>query len=196
VSGYLIYFDLETGGVEPQHPVIQVAAIAVDGTGAEVAAFNARVAFDESAADPEALRLNHYSKDAWTGAKSPARVAEDFASWLRPFSSVSLVSKRTGRPYSVARLAGYNAVAFDFPRLKAMFGERFMPCEYLVRDVLQRVLFYFDDNPTVKRPENFKLSTVCEYFGIAVDGAHDALVDVRLTAQLHRALVAREVEAA
>jgi DNA polymerase III epsilon subunit-like protein len=196
VSAYLIYFDLETGGVEPHHPVIQIAAIAVDHAGAEVASFEAKVAFDESAADAEALRLNHYTAEAWASAKPPARVVEDFANWLRPYCSVSLISKRTGRPYTVARLAGYNAVAFDFPRLKAMFGDRFLPCEYLVRDVLQRVLFYFDDSPQAKRPENFKLSTVCAFFGISIDGAHDALVDVRLTAKLHQAVRAREGQAA
>ena len=33
-----------------------------------------------------------------------------------------------------------------------------------------------------------ELGTVCEYFGIAVEGQHDALVDVRLTAALARRL--------
>lgn len=185
---FTVYFDLETGGVEPTHPVIQLAAIAVDPTGLETAAFDTKIAFDESTCDPEALRINHYDPAAWRDAAPPAEAIARFAGWLRPFSSVALVSKRTGRPYNVARLAGYNAVSFDLPRLRAMFGRQFFPCEYLVRDVLQRALFWFDEHPDAPKPDNFKLSTVCAYFGIEVDGAHDALVDVRLSAKLSRVL--------
>lgn len=186
---YVVYFDLETGGVELSHPVIQLAAAAFDGD-AEVSAFETKIAFDESSCDPKALEINHYDPAAWKDAPSPAQAVGRFAGWLRPYSSVRLISKRTERPYNVARLSGYNAVSFDLPRLKALFGTQFFPCEYLVRDVLQRALFYFDERPELPKPENFKLSTVCAYFGIAVDGAHDALVDVRLSAKLARRLSA------
>ena len=188
---YVVFFDLETGGVEPQHPVIQLAAVAIDDAGAEKSSFETKLAFDESACDPEALKINHYDRAAWKDALNTAQAVQLFSTWLRPYSSVSLVSKRTGRPYSVARLAGYNAVSFDLPRLRGLFGTAFFPCEYLCRDVLQRALFYFDEHPELPKPENFKLSTVYAYFKISVDGAHDALADARLSAGLSRVLQER-----
>lgn len=176
----IVYFDLETGGTQPQHPTIQLAAIAVDG-GVELASFEQKIAFNEADADPEALRINHYTREAWVDAVSPAVAASRFAAWLRPYSTVERLSK-AGNPYTVARAAGYNAVAFDWPRVRAMFGTQFCPIDYLVRDVLQRVLWYCDLQG--QAPENFKLTTVAAWLGIPTDGAHDALFDTRLCWQV------------
>ncbi len=185
---YTVYFDLETGGVEPQHPTIQLAAVAVeDGTFIEAGSFETKIAFDETKADPEALKINHYEKISWKNAPTALGATVLFSRFIRPFSSVTLISKRTGDPYQVAKLSGYNAVTFDGPRLKAMFAGAFFPCSYQIRDVLQRALFFFDEND-FEPPKDFKLSTVCEYFNIPTDGAHDALTDVRLTIALAKAI--------
>jgi DNA polymerase III epsilon subunit-like protein len=184
---YTVYFDTETGGVEPHRPTIQLAAVAVALNGEEAGSFSQNIAFNEADADPTALALNHYTPQAWSDAVSPGVTISRFSAWLRPYQSVTLISKRTGNPYTVARLAGYNALTFDLPRLKAMFGTQFFPCEYLVRDVLQRALFYFDEHDAPK-PDNFKLATVCQMFGIDTDGAHGALADARMSARLHRAI--------
>lgn len=186
---FTVYFDLETGGVEPHHPTIQLAAVAVDMTMREVGTFERKIAFDEADAEPEALRINHYDREAWKGAPSALSVSTMFATFIRPFSSVTLISKRTRSPYHVAKLSGYNAVTFDLPRLKAMFAGGFFPCSYQVRDVMQRAFFYFDENEH-EPPKDYKLTTMCEYFGIPTDGAHDALTDVRLTIALAKALKA------
>jgi DNA polymerase III epsilon subunit-like protein len=183
---FVVYFDTETGGVLPEQPTIQLAAVAIDQDGDEAGAFEQNIVFNVKDCDPEALKMNHYTAEAWKDAVSPAATAAKFATWLRPFQSVTLTSKRTGKPYNVARLAGYNA-QFDTPRLKAMFGASFFPCEYLVRDVLQRALFFFDETQAPK-PENFKLSTVCKAFGVDTDGAHGALADARMCAKLHQAI--------
>lgn len=179
----LVYFDLETGGVEPKHPTIQLAAVAMDGA-IELGAFEQKIAFNETTADPTALALNHYTRQAWVDAKAPGIAASRFAAWLRPYSEIKKTSK-AGNPYQVARLAGYNAAAFDAPRLRELFGTQFLPADYPVRDVLQRAVFYFDEHPAAQRPINLKLSTICEFFDIAIDGAHDALVDARMCAALH-----------
>lgn len=180
-----IYFDLETGGVEPRHPNIQIAAICIDdSSGEEIANFECKIKFDESAADPEALKINHYTPAAWTGAVPVAEAMQRFVRFAEPHRSIEMISKRTGAPFMVGKLAGYNAVTFDLPRLKSMFGTQFFPFSYLVRDVLQRAMFWFDEHPEVKNPGSLKLTKVCEFFGIPTDGAHDALADVRLTAAL------------
>lgn len=178
----VVYFDLETGGIEPTRPTIELAAVAMDGC-AEVGAFSQHIAFNEADADPTALALNHYSAQAWADAVKPGIAVSRFSAWLRPFQCVTLTSKRTGKPYTVARLAGYNAVKFDEPRLREMFNGQFTPWEYLVRDVLQRALFYFDEHDG-PRPENMKLTTVAAHFGLSTDGAHGALADARMCAKL------------
>ena len=178
-----VYFDTETGGIEPHHPTIQLAAVAMDGA-IELGSFEQKIAFDEAKADPAALAMNHYDRQAWVDAKSPAVTASRFAAWLRPFSVIPKTSK-AGNTYHVARLAGYNAATFDAPRLREMFGAQFLPAEYPVRDVLQRVVFHFDEAPIGARPINMKLGTVCAFFEIDTTGAHDALTDARLCAALH-----------
>lgn len=186
MSQHCVYFDTETGGVEPHHPTISLAAAVVDTDFREVATFDQRIRFDVATCDPEALKINHYTPEAWRDAITPA--AAKFARFIEPYRSVRMVSKRTGRPYHVAALAGYNAMTFDLPRLKGMFGDLFFPCSFFVRDVLQRALFYFDERPELVRPEDFKLTTVAAYFGIDTAGAHDAFTDVRLTIAVHKAL--------
>lgn len=185
---YIVYFDVETGGVEPHHPTIQLAAIAVDEGGAETSSFEQLIEFEEAACDPAALAMNHYDRDKWSLAVTPIVCARKFAAWLQPFQSVLMTSKRTGAPYTVAQLAGYNALTFDLSRVKALFGKSFFPCSYQVLDVLQRVHFWFVEHPDESRPENLKLSTVAAWLGIDTSGAHEALTDVRLCAEVWRRL--------
>lgn len=187
-----VYFDFETGGVLETQPSIQLAAIVVDdATGNEIDSFERKIKFDPEACDPKALEINHYTAEAWKDAKLPSRVASEFANFLHPHLCIEMISKRTGAPYYVAKGAGYNSLTFDWPRLKALFAPSFLPVSYHVRDVLQRAMWWFDEHGDQPRPKDLKLGTVCEYFGIAIDGAHDALVDVRLTAALARRLAER-----
>jgi DNA polymerase III epsilon subunit-like protein len=183
-----IYFDLETGGVKDE-PVIQIAAIAVEGLcGSELDCFEQNVQFDESLCDPEALKVNHYRAVDWSDAISLQDVVRKFAEWARPYCSIEMVSKRTGSTYMVGRLAGYNALTFDMPRLKAMFGERFFPFSYHVRDALQLAMWHFDAHEELPKPKSLKLVEVCEFLGVPVVDAHDAFGDVRMTIQLVRKL--------
>lgn len=185
---YTIFADIETDGLHEDCQVIQLAAIAVDDSFAEVASFERKVAFDEFAADAEALKVNHFTREAWSDAPSPRQVVQEFNRWMEPYRSIQMVSKKSGKPYSVAKLAGHNFSTFDLPRLRRMYGESFFLCSYHAKDTLQRALWFFDENPQLNRPKSLKLSVLAEYFGIAVDGAHDALVDVRLSAAVAKAM--------
>jgi DNA polymerase III epsilon subunit-like protein len=183
----MVFFDFETGGVHDHQPNIQLAAIAVDSEFHELASFEEKIQFNEAAADPQALQINHYDRAKWTAAKPPAEVARLFAQWLRPFSCVEKISK-AGKPYSVARLAGHNAAVFDGPRLRRMFQEAqlFCPVELHVRDTLQRALWFSDERGI--EPKSFRLAELCKHFGIPGDGAHDALEDVRLAIAIAQAM--------
>lgn len=194
MTGRAVYFDLETGGVEPHHPDIQIAAIAVDESAearwAELETFEAKLEFDISSADPAALELNHYTAEAWARAEAPVRVISRFTDFLDRHKTLTMVSQRTGRPYQVAKLVAHNGASFDGPRLQRLFRRhgRFLPADPRVRCTCQRALWWFDERPDQTRPENFKLATLCRYFGIPVEESHEALADVRLTIALARAL--------
>lgn len=189
-----IYFDFETGGLLIEQPCIQLAAICVDDdSGQEIDRFERKIKFDPALCDPKALQINGYTAEIWKDAKDPARVVAEFSNFIHPHLCIEMKSARTGNPYSVAKASGYNALTFDWPRLQRLYGKAFLPVSYHVRDVLQRAMFWFDENPHAGRPKDLKLSTVCAFFGIATDGAHDALADVRMTAALARRLRSSEV---
>lgn len=196
----LVVFDCETSGLDPQkHAIIQIAAVAVDEQFRELEAFERKILFLVENAEPEALKLNSYDAAIWEReALAPARVAAEFASFLGRHATVELISKRSGRPYQVARLAGHNAASFDGEFLKAWYRRlgAFLPAEYLIRDTLQLALWRF--HGAVEKPASFKLADLCAYFGIELGAdAHDALADVRATAQLAARLTnARADEAA
>lgn len=183
-----VYFDYETGGIEPHHPNISLAAVAMR-DGIEIDSLHFRIQFDESLAQPEALAINHYDKALWEAEAISEQVAtKRFADFLSRYKSLTLTSARTGRPYNVARLAGYNSASFDGPRANAMFDRHgmFPPFRRPTLDVLQLVLQHFDANGISL--VNNKLSTVAEFFGIPTDNAHDALADCRMTAAIHQKL--------
>jgi DNA polymerase III epsilon subunit-like protein len=184
MSGYIVFFDFETGGIEPSKPEIQLAAIACNERFEEVASFESKIAFNEADADPKALEINHYDRAAWEGAPSPGVVVKKFAAFTEQFRSVEMISKRTGRPYSVARLAGHNAATFDAPRLRRMFDQSavFAPFHPIPLDTLQLALWHFQCAGS--KPDNLQLSTIAKHFGINAEGAHDALADVRLSAKI------------
>jgi DNA polymerase III epsilon subunit-like protein len=192
----VVFFDTETGGLKPEHPTIQLAAIAVGPDWQELETFERKIAFDPAKADPEALAMNHYDAAAWKGAPPERIVVEEFGAFLNRHRSVELVSQRTGRPYSVARLGGHNVVGFDLERMAAMFKRHgaFFPVDFrTVLDTRYGSVWFFEGGAAAEqpagRPKDFKLTGLAEFFGVSVDGAHDALVDVRLSIALARKLV-------
>lgn len=183
-----IYFDFETGGVQPHHPNISLAGIAI-ADGVEIETFYHLIQFDPADAEEKALEVNHFEPERWKAEALPElEVTRRFAEFLSRHRAIQLISQRTGRPYRVARLAGYNSASFDGPRLDAMFDRYglFPGWRRPTLDVLQLAIDHHDRlglNWT-----SFKLSNVASALGVALDGAHDALVDCRMTAAIHREL--------
>lgn len=186
----LVVFDLETGGVEDHHPNIQIAAVALDAEWNERDTFEQKILFDELLADPEALELNSYDRDVWSGFGVPEhRAMALFCKWLDAHKSIDKVSARTGNSYRVARLCGHNASRFDFPRLHdaCRSAGLFLPADFHVLDTLQACAWNF--HRCREWPNSLKLTVVCQHFGIEVGDAHDALADCRMTAKLAKALL-------
>lgn len=185
-----VYFDLETGGIEDHHPDIQLAAVAVRDWDI-IDTFERKIQFDTAKADPEALRINSFNPNIWRDKAVPEESAVlAFNAFLQRFRVLERISQR-GNSFYVARLAGHNVARFDAPRLLRMFkrnGDKFLPADaFLPLDTMQLALWYFADAD--EKPENFKLGTLCQFFGIETADAHDALIDVLNTVQLAHHLV-------
>lgn len=188
----MIVLDLETAGLDETDPIIQIAAVAVNPLWDILGEFEVKLEFDVTKPEyREALTLNHFDPTTWHNeAVSPCRAALQFQAFCKPYKDVPMVSKCTGKPYSVARLAGYNALTFDAPRLQKLFRDtdNFLPCHYRVLDVLQLVQWWFEISGETPPPE-FKLGVVLEHFGISSCAGHDALVDARNTVKLGKILM-------
>ena len=106
---------------------------------------------------------------------------------------MTAISKKSGRPYETARMAGHNIVAFDIPRLRKMMDDAqvgFWPgCWFWPLDTYQRAIWHFQERG-IPPPDNYQLQTLASHFDIPRQGAeHEALADVRLTAKLAQVLV-------
>lgn len=190
----VVFVDLETGGTTiGQHPIIQIAAIAVSGGGI-VEEFERKLRFDLAACDPEALKLNSYDEPEWSAQAVDQRVAMyDFSAFLKRNATVELVSKRTGNPYRVAQLSGHNITGFDAPMLRHWYSQagEFFPGHYHALDTLQLAMWHFYGKR--ERPFDMKLGTLAKWFGIETDDAHDAMADVKMAYRI--AVAIRKSEA-
>lgn len=191
-----VYFDIETGGLDPQrHPIIQIAAIAVEHGSEPLEAFEAKVRFDERKANKNSLRKNHYHPGTWAReAQEPADVAQAFAKFLRRHATIPLTSAK-GNEYFVAQLVAHNA-AFDGPFLQSWYERlgSYLPARRLVLCTLQRAVWYFTEHAALVPPTDFKLATLCAHFGVAFHAAaaHEALADVTATVALYQALLSQQ----
>jgi DNA polymerase III epsilon subunit-like protein len=194
----LTFVDIESGGLDPRrHPIIQLAAIAIDGeTLSAIETIEIKVQFDEAKANKYAIRKNSYSRMTWKEAALPEVIAAaTFAEFLKRHANVPMLGKN-GREYKLAQLVAHNA-EFDGEFLHTWFDRLnvFCPARRQVLCTLQRALWHFFERPSVVPPSNFKLETLCRHFGIpfyAAD-AHDALGDIKATVGLYKALVAATV---
>lgn len=191
----LVFYDLETAGLDPKrHPIIQIAALAVDEDGQTIEAFEAKIRFNEKRANRNSLRKNHYRRGLWANESiEPEQAAKRFAEFLRRNATVAKLGS-DGRLYRVAQLAAHNA-SFDGEFLRTWFERRnlFLPARFQVLCTLQRAMWFFQEYPDELPPADFKLATLCQHFGVPFHAAsaHEALADVTATVGLYQALSER-----
>lgn len=187
----LVFVDLETAGLEPWRPIIQIAAIVVDARLKELERFEAKLQFHYKFADPASLRKASYSAVRWKQEAIPSGEGMNrFSDLLRRHSTVDQTSAN-GRPFQVAQLVAHNGT-FDGGFLKAWFERfrKFLPASPRVFCTLQRAVWLFHENKSLTPPPDFKLQTLCHYFGVTLRSgdAHEALNDVEATVKLYRAM--------
>lgn len=187
----LVFVDLETGGAEPWRPIFEIAAIAVNADLNELETFEARLRFCRHMADKKVLCGSRYDTATWNRRAICADdAAEEFADFLSRHGTVDQ-SSRSGRVFQVAQMVAHNA-AFDSEFLSSWFNRvgRFLPASRRMLCTMQRAIWLFHEVKSLTPPDDYKLPTLCQYFGIpfSPESAHEALFDVRATVQLYRAM--------
>lgn len=190
----LVYVDIEACGRQTWRPIMQIAAIAVDNAYRELEVFEEKIRFDEQQAVQWTLRKRHYSRVRWNReARRDRDVAVDFGAFLTRHATVD-VETSNRRPFAVAQLVAHNA-EFDGPFLRMWFERMglFFPGGYRVFCTMQRAMWLFHEDQSLTPPTDFKLGTLCRYFGVpwSDEMAHDALADVRATVGLYRVISSR-----
>jgi hypothetical protein len=188
----LVFVDIEACGRQTWRPIMQIAAIAVDDNYSELEVFEEKIRFNEHQAVQWTLRKRHYSRVRWNReARRDRDVAVDFAGFLTRHATIDLETRRR-RPFAVAQLVAHNA-EFDGPFLRMWFERMglFFPGAYRVFCTMQRAMWLFHEQPDLPPTQDFKLGTLCQYFGVPWNAAaaHDALADVRATVGLYRAMI-------
>jgi DNA polymerase III epsilon subunit-like protein len=197
-------FDFETDGSDPkQCSPVQIAAVIVDPIKLEVipnSEFNINF-------KPEVLESNNeyqYTTDIldfhskvkgcskddvlkeWKNYPKQQQSWNMFINYLDKYHSRS--SKKS--QFSAPIAAGYNIHRFDLKiidRLSQKYGNTnkedtsdiFYPRDVI--DVMNLVFFWFENNSDLK---SYSMDSLREYFGIDKDGAHDAIKDVKDTADI------------
>jgi DNA polymerase III alpha subunit (gram-positive type) len=192
----VVFYDLETSGLDKDvNQIIQIAAIAMEIEGNKwepIDETEFKMKFDMDKATSEALEMNSYDKDVWEKqGLDQSHGVNKFNKFCRTYADVKRVSKK-GRTWYSTRTAGHNIINFDAPFFRKAAADHgtFCPMDYSeAMDTRQLAMWELCGWRDRKAPEDFKLTTLAEYFGISSEGAHDALADVRINIEVAKQLL-------
>jgi DNA polymerase III epsilon subunit-like protein len=197
-------FDFETDGSNPQAcSPVQIAAIMVDPLQLEIIEgsefninFKPEVLENNDNYKYETDILEFHAKVKGCGQdevlKSWYKYPKQELSWKMFVNYLDKYHSRSSKKsqFSAPIAAGYNIYRFDLhiiERLSAKYGnlnkekrtDLFYPRDTI--DVMNLMFYWFEHNNELK---SYTLDSVRDYFGISKQGAHDALKDVKDTAEL------------
>jgi len=171
-----IYFDTETTGTHPvKNDIIQIAGvIEIDGQEKERFNFTCQP-FSWENIDQEALDVHGMDEEKLKTFKKPGEVYQElktiFTGHVNPYDRDDKFI-----------VCGYN-VKFDIDFLSEFFkknGNNYLFSFFgTVKDPLP-ILNYLKSIGKIDS-ENLKLFQACEFFGIDIKNAHDALADIEAT---------------
>jgi DNA polymerase III epsilon subunit-like protein len=191
-----IVFDFETGSRNPRKTQpTQLAALAIDGRNLSLkGTFNSEIQpilDDEEAIalglDPiedEALKITNKTREALTQAPPLKSVWAKFATFVNQYNWKN-------DPFFNPIPVGYNIIGFDMiiiERLCKEFGpwdksrdqQKIFSKIYKV-DVMDNIFLWTESDPSVK---SISMDSMREKMGLSKDNAHDALQDVKDTANI------------
>lgn len=172
----LVFFDLETTGLDPDvHEIIQIGAIVLHAN-KDVTAFKCYVEpLHPELAEPKALEVNGYTPERWREAS-----AVSLPEALRFFKNACMRNE--------CILAAWNPT-FDKPFLRRGYilweGQLPKAVDYHFLDVASMAWSLVLE----RKIETIKLEKVCEYLGISNEGAHDAGRDCERMVAVYKRLM-------
>lgn len=181
----ILWFDTETTGLNPEkHSIMQFAALIEEG-GQVMDQINIKFApLPEAIVEQSALNLTGTTREELEARPS---AIDAYYQMIRFLDTHCDKYDKADKFYP----AGYN-VRFDLDFLQVFFkacGNLYGIGSYINWRWLDPLplLYTMDYSGRLGLP-NYKLETVCEYYGIEID-AHDALSDVRATRELMHLLL-------
>ncbi len=179
MSKKILWFDVETTGLDPQkNDPVQIAGM-VEIDGEVMGSFNYHcqpISFEN--VSPKALEINGLTMEDLKGFKPPAEVKDQLTDFLSGHCDKFA-------PNDKFYPAGYNA-RFDVDFLAAWFtklGDKYLGSWWNWKYIDPLPHLFLADYRGEISLKNYQLKTVCESYGIPLD-AHDALSDVRATRTL------------
>lgn len=192
----ILVFDFETGGRNPYtcQPT-QLAALALDGVTFKLKGqFDSEIwaetdddkAIEKGMAPIEegALKVTGKTREQIAKAPKPKAVWAKFVSFVQKYNTGS---NQWGRPVP----CGYNIINYDIPiinRMAKVFGpyDESYQCSKLFHpikkiDMMDDMFMWTESDPTVT---SISMDNVRKRMGMSEDNAHDALQDVKDTANI------------
>ena len=194
----IIVFDVETGARNPHKTQpVQIAAVAIHGRKLTIQPggyFESliRPELDDEKAiemgvDPiedEALAVNGKTREELAKAPSAKTVWKKFANFVNKYNW-----KKT--PYFAPIPAGYNIIGFDLPIVQRLCeqhgpvdkktGKQTLFNKIHKIDMLDTVWMWMENNPDIK---SLSMDSMRDLLGMSKENAHDAMQDVKDTANL------------
>lgn len=183
MSKKVLWFDCETTGLNPiKNDIIQLAAM-IEVEGKIVAEFNSKCApFDATNVDAKALVVNNLKLEDVLKYPNPRQVQKEFVIFLSRYVDKYNKSDKYAP-------AGYN-VGFDIDFLSSFFkkaGDSYYGSFFNYKSIDPLRLVHIMDYKRQLDLPNYKLTTVCEHYGIKFE-AHEALADIKATRDLFNLL--------
>lgn len=198
-------FDFETDGVNPEQcSPVQIAAVMVDPLSLEIipnSEFNCNFKPEAMENDPKYeyktdildfhAKAKGCSKDEvyaeWQNYPKQEIAWKMFVDYLEKYHSRNNKKKSQ---FSAPIAAGYNIYRFDLPIIQRLSRKYknvnkegnsniFYPRD--VADMINLVFYWFSHNNELK---SYTLDSLRDYMGISKEGAHDAIKDVKDTAEI------------
>lgn len=192
----IICFDFETGGRNPHRcQPTQIAAIALDGRNFRAkGTFNSlmrpilddeqAIAMDLDPVEDEALKVTRKTREELATAPLPKAVWKKFCSFVEKYNW-------KGTPFFAPIACGFNIIGYDMHivnRLCKEYGpyDDKRQCNKLFHqiykiDVMDDMWLWTEGDPNVK---SISMDSLRERMGLSNNNAHDALQDVKDTANI------------
>ena len=181
----LVFFDLETTGVNPGKNGIHQISGTVEIDGVEQEKFDFHVQPNPKAViEEQALAVGGVTREQIMAYPPMYEVYSQFVAMLGKY--VDKFNKK-----DKFFLVGYNNAAFDNKFLRGFFlqnGDNYFGSWFWANSIDVMVLATAFIGDRRKEMENFKLSTVAKFLGVNVDDAslHDAFYDIYLTKEVYK----------